>query len=213
MWIFKRGKVRTVFFDIGGVVVDAPMEHYEDIGCDIFACQKEHLRLCAAEFIPLLEKGKLTSVEFWESVGQKLAAKEQGQLVPGWRFKGLWKGILLDTLKINKEVLDIAHKLSSKVRISVLSNTIAEHALILKQHGVYQKFNPVVLSYQVGMRKPEPEVYPKAAKLAGCKPANCLLIDDLMKNLEGAKKAGFQAIHYRGDVNELYSQLRAKALL
>ena len=98
------------------------------------------------------------------------------------------------------------------IKVGVLSNTIQEHALILQKEGVYKGFNPVILSCQVGMRKPNADIYQKAAKLANTSPSNCLLIDDMSENVEGAQTAGFQALLYR-NVEELRLELHRMGLV
>jgi putative hydrolase of the HAD superfamily len=57
-------------------------------------------------------------------------------------------------------------------------------------------FDDIVLSFQVGHRKPSPEIFALAARRAGVAPAECLLVDDMAKNCAGAEAAGWQAIHF-----------------
>lgn len=210
---FRRKKpITTVYFDIGGVVVDAPMDRYRELGMELFGCRDDHLVLCSAEFLPLLEMGKITSTEFWEKVGQKLAFMGMGRVVPAWKFKGFWESIMLETLRVHEDVLSLVGKLRPKYTVGALSNTISEHANVLQTRGLYQNFSPVVLSCQIGMRKPNADIYKKAAEMARCKPGNCLLIDDMAENIEGALKAGYQAIHFR-NYDELRLELHRKGLL
>lgn len=60
-----------------------------------------------------------------------------------------------------------------------------------------EMFDDVVLSFQVGHRKPQPEIFALAAQRAGAAPAECLLVDDLATNCAGAVAAGWQAIEFR----------------
>ncbi|MFF9815864.1 HAD family hydrolase [Streptomyces sp. NPDC014006] len=57
-------------------------------------------------------------------------------------------------------------------------------------------FDGIVLSHAVGSRKPEPEIFELAAKRAGLEPHQCVLVDDLEKNVSGAIAAGWQAVHF-----------------
>jgi putative hydrolase of the HAD superfamily len=57
-------------------------------------------------------------------------------------------------------------------------------------------FDDVVLSFEVGHRKPGREIFDLAAKRAGIRPEECLFVDDLAKNCDGAVAAGWQAIHF-----------------
>ena len=59
-------------------------------------------------------------------------------------------------------------------------------------------FDALVLSHQVGLRKPRPEMFAHALQLARCRAEECLLIDDLPANVAGAKACGWQGIVYRG---------------
>ncbi|MGQ4388189.1 HAD-IA family hydrolase [Streptomyces sp. SAS_270] len=58
-------------------------------------------------------------------------------------------------------------------------------------------FDGIVCSYAVGSRKPEPEIFEIAAQRAGLAPHQCVLVDDLEKNVAGAIAAGWQAVHFR----------------
>lgn len=57
-------------------------------------------------------------------------------------------------------------------------------------------FDEVVLSFEVGCRKPEPAIYALAAERAGAAPAECVLVDDLPANCAGAEAAGWRAVHF-----------------
>lgn len=58
-------------------------------------------------------------------------------------------------------------------------------------------FDDIVCSYAVGSRKPDPEIFRLAAERAGLPPHQCVLVDDLEKNVAGAVAAGWQAVHFR----------------
>ncbi|GAA2481809.1 HAD-IA family hydrolase [Streptomyces longisporus] len=57
-------------------------------------------------------------------------------------------------------------------------------------------FDDIVLSHAVGSRKPERAIFELAAKRAGLEPHQCVLVDDLEKNVVGAIAAGWQAVHF-----------------
>jgi putative hydrolase of the HAD superfamily len=57
-------------------------------------------------------------------------------------------------------------------------------------------FDDVVMSFQIGTRKPQRAIYELAAQRAGLPPESCVLIDDLEQNCVGAHAAGWHAIHY-----------------
>ncbi len=197
MWFFRKPKtVDTIFFDIGGVVVDAPMEHYRTLGAQLYGCREEPLGRAAALHLPPLEKGAITSEEFWDRLGSTLADEGVGRRIPAWKFKGFWESLLLEKLVIRRDMLHMCQKLRRKVKVAALSNTIEEHALVLQKLGVYEVFRPVVLSCRVGMRKPDLEIYEKACQLAKAEPGRSLFIDDLLENIQAAEQAGFLVHHF-----------------
>lgn len=58
-------------------------------------------------------------------------------------------------------------------------------------------FDAMVRSYEVGTRKPEPEMFRLAADKAGRAPAACVLVDDLERNCVGAEAVGWHGVRFR----------------
>lgn len=57
-------------------------------------------------------------------------------------------------------------------------------------------FDAVVISGQVGLRKPDPEIYRLAAEKVGLDPAECVFVDDLPANLGPAARLGMGVIRH-----------------
>ena len=211
--LFKtKRSVRTIFFDIGGVVVKAPMDDFLNYGAEIYQCEARILEHVAAQALPDLERGKINSEQFWESVTKGLSEGGHGKSVPTWRFKGFWEGILSDNLAIDRDFVDLVRRLKAHVRTAALTNVIEEHAKVLARQNVYEHFNPVVLSCKLGARKPDLEAYQKAAEMVKTPPDRCLLVDDCPKNIEGAKKAGYRVFHYT-NIDDLKRELYSLGFL
>ena len=51
-----------------------------------------------------------------------------------------------------------------------------------------------MLSYREGIAKPNPEIFTLAAERLGVAPSECVMIDDIAANCEGAEVAGMQSI-------------------
>jgi putative hydrolase of the HAD superfamily len=58
-------------------------------------------------------------------------------------------------------------------------------------------FDAVVISAEVGLHKPQPEIYLLASKRLGVEPERCMFIDDLRENCAGAQAVGMTAILHR----------------
>ncbi len=57
-------------------------------------------------------------------------------------------------------------------------------------------FDGVVLSGEVGIRKPNPRIYELGAQAIGCAPAQCVFVDDLPFNLPPAEELGMASVHH-----------------
>jgi FMN phosphatase YigB (HAD superfamily) len=57
-------------------------------------------------------------------------------------------------------------------------------------------FDAVVISGRVGMRKPEARIYGHTVELLGLEPQECVMVDDLPHNVEGAVAAGMAAVRH-----------------
>ncbi len=198
--------VEAVFFDIGGVLVHADLEIYADVGARLFASTAEDMRAAVRLRVPELETGRVDSATFWKQVGETLWRSGKGRPAEPGVCQGLWKRLLADCARYDLHVMHLVGELKKRPALIVgaLSNTIEEHVEHLTQMGMYQPFQPVVLSCRVGCRKPEPEIYRLAAQEAQIGIKRCLLIDDLPDNLTGARAAGMQTHHFTG-----LAQLRA----
>ena len=59
-------------------------------------------------------------------------------------------------------------------------------------------FDVVVISDQVGLRKPEPPVYELTAAKLGLRPEDCVFVDDTPANLATARQLGMATVHFAG---------------
>ncbi len=68
--------------------------------------------------------------------------------------------------------------------------------------GIYDRapidlFDESIISGEVGLHKPQPEIYLLACERLGVVPADCVFVDDLRENVSGAEAVGMQAILHR----------------
>jgi putative hydrolase of the HAD superfamily len=106
----------------------------------------------------------------------------------------------VDMFTANAEVCDLLPRLKPRYRLWLLSNTNELHArhFLAKFRQQLAPFDGIVLSHVVGIRKPDPRVFEHCRQKAGSPPASeCLFIDDLAANVEGARACGWQGIVYR----------------
>jgi putative hydrolase of the HAD superfamily len=104
-----------------------------------------------------------------------------------------------DMFTPNDAVCSLLPRLKPRYQLLLLSNTTELHSRhFLPQFAEHlQWFDFTVLSHEVGMRKPQPGVYEHCRKLVGCRADECVFIDDVAANVEGAKACGWHGMVYR----------------
>ena len=205
--------IQLVFFDLGGVLVHADLERYVHLGIGLFGASPEAFRREVVARVPDLERGRLDSATFWKQVGESLWIRGEGRPAPPELCRHLWRDLLASTVQVDPQVMNLCQLLREKgLRLGALTNTLEDHIPVLTALGVYRPFDPCVMSCRQGHRKPEREIYLKAAELAGLKPRACLLVDDLEENIEGARRAGMPGVRYTGAQDLLRELVRLRLL-
>ncbi len=97
----------------------------------------------------------------------------------------------------NIKLLSYIKSLKPRYKIAILSNVatnwITEELLTETEQLL---FDDIVQSFQLGITKPDPKIFHIAAKRLGLKTSECLLIDDIERYCEAARREGMQTIVY-----------------
>jgi epoxide hydrolase-like predicted phosphatase len=132
-----------------------------------------------------LEEGKLSEAEF-----EPLFAAVLGVAEPAGLIDRLFAGMRAD-----EEMLGaVAAAKRAGVRTGLVSNSWGK--------GRYDRsrfpelFDGTVISGEVGMRKPLPEIYALGAESIGLAPEECVFVDDLPPNLKPAAQLGMATVHH-----------------
>ena len=108
--------------------------------------------------------------------------------------------------------LDLVGRLRPPYKISVLSNADGSlRARLEEELRIHHLFDDIVCSAEVGMAKPEPEIFRLAAGRLGVAPAECAFVDDWDQNIAAAQAVGMTAICYRQDKGDDLAALLAAA--
>jgi glucose-1-phosphatase len=125
-------------------------------------------------------------------------------------FGRIWNSIFLPETLVPEAVI---RDLQTRYRLIVVSNTNQLHFEMLRNtYAIFEHFFGYVLSYEVKAMKPDPAFYGAALEMAGCLPHECVFIDDLPENVEGAKRAGFDGIIFES-YPQLAQELKRRGVL
>lgn len=103
-----------------------------------------------------------------------------------------------DIFWANDDVCALVPKLKGRYRLLLGSNTTDLHARQFRRQfaDTLGHLDGIVLSFEIGARKPKAAFFEHCRQLAGCAAEECVFIDDLPANIEGARACGLQGIVY-----------------
>lgn len=200
--------IHTVVFDIGGVLIDwHPRYLYRKIFKEDLQ-RMEYLlsNICTFDWNAQQDAGR----SFAHGV-LELQAK-----YPDWAeyieaFDCRWEEMLGDA---KWETVSILEELKNTgIPIYALTNLSAEkYPIVLARYQLLNKFDGILVSGKVGMKKPDPEIYQLLLDKYAIRAYETVFIDDSEKNIETARRFGMRVIHFQ-DALELRKDLEDLKLL
>ncbi len=187
------------------------------INLDKAATPREMAKFGLTELTPNLdglfkeyEKGTISSTTFLEVLEKEVPNASKEQLIQAWN------AILLDFPEYRLEFLEeLATK--KQYRLFLLSNTNEIHIDFVKQamgpakyHRFKTAFEQFYLSYEMGMRKPDTEIFEFLLEQHQLIPAETLFVDDTKENTHAAATLGIQVWNLKvgkEDIIHLNTQL------
>jgi putative hydrolase of the HAD superfamily len=184
--------ISTVVFDFGNVlgffdyrITTTRLARHCDLSADVL-----QQRIYGGELEDAYESGRITSVEFLRKVREACGLRCSDEEL---------QAAYEDMFFPNESVCALIPALKPQYKLLLGSNTTELHSRHFRKQfaDTLRYFDGLVLSHEVGARKPRPEFFRHAQQLAGSKPDECLFIDDLAVNVEGAQAVGWHGIVYR----------------
>lgn len=140
------------------------------------------------EFYMLFDRGGLAPQEFYRRAVALLGVRiGYDEFVSDY----------VDIFSRNQPVIDLYKRLKGRRKLVLLSNTDPlRFGFVKERFPDILFFDEYVLSYEVGVLKPDPEMFREAVRRANASPEACVLIDDLEENVRAAAALGLKTIHY-----------------
>lgn len=184
--------VNTLIFDFGGVIynidIQLGIENLKKIG---FTTADDYIGHFAHNgFFVQWENGGVSVEEFRSEIRKRCI-----NVVTDQDIDDAWCSIMLE---IPDERIDLLQQLRKKYRLLLLSNTNPLHIEVSTKNELAKReltmdnlFDKCYYSFELGAVKPGEEIFLKLLQDADVKVENCLFLDDGEKNIETAKKLGF----------------------
>jgi HAD superfamily hydrolase (TIGR01509 family) len=110
-------------------------------------------------------------------------------------------------LQTDRAALDLVRRArSTGLRTALLSNSWGD---AYQRDGWDEAFDAVVISEDVGMRKPEPAIFAHVCQLIDLPPSACVFVDDEPINVIAARELGFRVVHHDPDDPQRLARLAA----
>lgn len=193
----KNSNIKNIIFDLGDVIlnIDVPVASlsFAKLSCreqaEILTLFKEN------DLFRQFETGLLDEASFRNLI-RKLVDS------PDWTDEMIdtaWNSLLLD---MPVERVELLKTLRSKYRLFLLSNTSSIHITQVNKileaatgiKNLDELFDKVYLSYEMGIMKPDPEIYLQVLKEQNIKAEETLFLDDNADNIKSAAKLGIDTI-------------------
>jgi epoxide hydrolase-like predicted phosphatase len=183
--------IRAIIWDLGGVILrtedQAPRSQlakqmgmtYEDLDRLVFESQSSKLATV----------GKIDEASHWENVFKVLDLPVEG--IPSFQAS------FFGGDRIDARLVDAIDSLRPRFRTGLLSNAWSGlRQYVENDWHIAHAFDDIIVSAEVGLAKPDPHIYQLAIDRLGVTGAEAVFIDDVNKNVEGARTVGLDSIQF-----------------
>lgn len=185
-------QVDTIVFDLGNVLIRWDPRHlYRDIfGADEAAMEHFLAEVCNTEWNEQQDRGRPWATAIADAIARH-PAHEANIKAYFARWSEMIPGDIAGTV-------DILQQLRSRnVRLLALTNWSAETFPIAEARFPFLGwFEGIVVSGREQLIKPEPAIFQRLIERYDLRPATTMFIDDSMRNVEAANRAGLLGVHF-----------------
>lgn len=178
---------RLIIFDLGGVLFTNGTRRFIEALCSRYPLGYDEVKQILDEGIgSQYRKGKLSRDRFWQQVITHLNLKETpGELEQEW----------INFYQLIPETKEIIAELKNRYQVWYLSNNVKERAEALeKKFGFKAWFDGGIFSHEVGLVKPDPQIYRLVLERARVPAGETVFIDDKESSLTPANALGIMPI-------------------
>jgi putative hydrolase of the HAD superfamily len=185
--------VRGLLVDFGGVLTTNVFDSFRAFGeaegldpSTVKRAFREDDR--ALSLLRELERGDISVEDFEPLFGERIGVTDTDGLV----------GRLFGGVGPDERMLEGVRRAGEGgIRCGLISNSWGA-GLSYDMSLLDELFEAIVISGDVGMHKPEPAIYMLGAERLGLETGDCVFVDDLRENCQGAEEVGMTAVLHRG---------------
>jgi epoxide hydrolase-like predicted phosphatase len=190
----ENGSLVGLLVDYGGVLTTNVWDSFRAF-CEAEGIDREEVKRAfrdrpeAMALLRRLEAGELTEEEFSPLFGPIIGVRED-------RHEGLVDRLFAGMQPEEGMIEALRRARAAGLRTGLISNSWGRGRY--DRDSFSELFDGVVISGEVGLYKPQPEIFRLGAERVGLQPTDCVFVDDLRENCEGAEAVGMTAVLHRG---------------
>jgi putative hydrolase of the HAD superfamily len=198
--------IKAIVVDVGSVLIEETGDEARAFIADKYGFDVDDLWKYWKKNLDMSYRGELDAKDFFEGLILEfgLDGVNAKDMIDSW-VEGREK-----TSRVDNVVNETMNKLKGKYLLGVLSNSTALNETVSARQDCYGVFDFKILSYEVGHRKPEVEIYKilieRLMKL-GVKPEEAVFVDDRKENLTPVENLGIKTILFE-DSEQMIRDLR-----
>ncbi len=179
--------ITTILFDLGGVLfTNGTKKFIADISSKYNIDTETVKDIIDGDLGSQYRESKITRDEFWKLALQQLSISESiDELEEQW----------INGYELIEGTKKIIFELAKKYKVYYLSDNVRERVeKINDRYNFLEWFEDGIFSHEVGVRKPNPDIYKYTLNKAQVKPEEAVFIDDKQSALDPAKEMGITTI-------------------
>ena len=186
---------KACIFDFDGVIVDSERYHY--LGW-LEVAKVIGTTLTYEEYAPFKSAGRIKMIPYlFEKAGRKM---QEGDLETYSRIRE--EKIAVEIAKLNKSdimdgIVDFLKLLNANNTPCAVASASASSTGVAKRFDLYRYFQAFVDGNDKLPRKPKPDIYLEAAKRLGVAPCDCVVFEDSILGVQGAKNANMYCVGFQ----------------
>ena len=203
--------IKNIIFDLGGVLLNidyqATIKAFKKLGMEDF--DEVFTQAAQHQLFDRLDKGEISPPAFREEL-----RRLSGLKISDDEIDSAWNAMLLD---LPAKRLNLLEGVGRNYRTFLLSNTNSIHYpaymdYLSRHYGIGDLsalFDKQYLSFEIGKRKPDTGIFEYVLSDQGLQAGETLFIDDSFQHVEGARRAGLNAVWLdvlRMEVNDLFTE-------
>ena len=183
--------IKAVFFDLGGVILrtefQAPRQHlaerlgmeYEDLVKLVFESPSS-IRASV---------GEISDKDHWAEVTRRLRR-------PAAQTEEIRREFFAGDV-VDRELVEFLRSLRPRYFVGMISNAWPDLRDYIARQKFDDAFDHMIISGEVGVMKPEAQIYQIALEQARVSPNEAVFVDDMYENIEGCEKVGMHGIYFK----------------